>query len=95
MPGRLSLFAVALISFGAAITSMDTAIASPREPVSGIARNSATHRSSRDIRRSAVYKGGATMRCTPSGPKNMMVCRRDERAGAKSSLKRSSPHGLR
>lgn len=95
MLGRLILFAVALILFGAAITSIDTANASPRDPWSGVALNSATHRSSRDIRRSAVYKGGATMRCTPSGPKNMMVCRRDERAGAKSSLKQSSPHGLR
>ncbi len=95
MLGRLILFVVALIVFGAAITSIDAANAGPRDPLSGVARNSTTHRSLRGIRRSAVDNRRDTMRCTPSGPKNMMACRRDERAGAKSSLKRSSLDGRR
>lgn len=95
MLGRLILFAVTLILFGTAITSIGTANAGPRDPLSGVARNSTTHQSSRDVRRSPYENRRDTMRCMPSGPKNMMVCRRDEHAGAKSSLKRSPPHGRR
>lgn len=72
-----------------------TANASPRGPMSDVARNPTTHQPSRDIRLSSYENRRDTMRCTPSVPKNMMVCRRDERDGAKSSLKRSPPPGRR